>query len=95
MRRQRDEDIKNGIKGAKNRDIDEEYMKLQALDRIKQEKLRSIEDEKNRNPLMDEYLDEIYTKNGQGLINLMMNRKNRQSKNIDKNIFIEEYEKPE
>ena len=93
LRRKRDEDVVNGIKGAKNRDIEEEYLKLKSLGAITEEKLRMIDDEVNQNPIMDEYLDEMYNKYGNGLVNLMINRKKRSLKNIDKNVLVEEYEK--
>ena len=93
LRRKRNEDIMNGVKGADNRDIEEEYSKLMSLERLTSEKLKLIDDEANYNPILDEYFDEIYNKYGSGLINLVSNRKKREVKSTDKNILIEEYEK--
>jgi len=92
LRRKRDQDIINGLINAKNIDIEEEYRKLMSLERITAQKLKLIDDEANYNPIMDEYLDEIYHKYGSGLVNMIFGRKERGLRNIDKNILIEEYE---
>ena len=94
LARKRDEDIRNGIRNAKTRDIEEEYQRMRPLERITREKLRLIDDETNHNPLMDEYIDEIYNKRGYDLLTLIINRKNRPLRNIDKNVLIEEFGKP-
>ena len=91
LRKKRDEDIMNGIKGAKTRDIEEEYSQLMSLERLTYEKLRLVDEQSNYNPILDDYYDEIYNKYGGGLINLILNRKKRVVKNTDKNILIEEY----
>ena len=93
LARKRAEAIANNVKGARKIDIEEEYLKLRPLERLTQEKIKMIDDESNYNPIMEQYLDEIHNEHGGGLIDRIISRKNRNAKNVDLNVLIEEYGK--
>ncbi len=95
LRRKRDEEIIKGNKNAKYMNIDEEYKRIMAgSEHIFQDKLKFIEEEVAKNPILDTYID-LHGKNGTGLIDFIQGRKKKNMKIIDRNMLMEYYRETE